>query len=49
MKLNAQRAKEDYVDHFMHKDLERELNNVLGRSTSESRIIQVVIPTFLIN
>lgn len=49
MKLNAQRAKEDYVDHFMHKDLERELNNVLDRSTSESRIIQVVIPTFLIN
>lgn len=49
MKLNAQRAKEDYVDHFMHKDLERELNNVLDRSTSESRIVQVVIPTFLIN
>ena len=49
MKLNAQRAKEDYVDRFMHKDLERELNNVLGKSTSESRIIQVVIPTFLIN
>lgn len=49
MKLNAQRAKEDYVDRFMHKDLERELNSVLGKSTSESRIIQVVIPTFLIN
>ncbi len=49
MKLNAQRAKEDYVDRFMHKDLERELNNVLGKSTSESRIVQVVIPVFLIN
>lgn len=49
MKLNAQRAKEDYVDRFMHKDLERELNNVLGKSTSENRIMQVVIPTFLIN
>ncbi len=49
MKLNAQRAKEDYVDRFMHKDLERELNAVLGKSQSESRIIQVVIPTFLIN
>ena len=49
MKLNAQRAKEDYVDRFMHKDLERELNNVLDKSNSESRIIQVVIPTFLIN
>lgn len=49
MKLNAQRAKEDYVDRFMHKDLERELNSVLDKSNSESRIIQVVIPTFLIN
>lgn len=49
MKLNAQRAKEDYVDHFLHKDLERELNNVLGRSTSESRIIQITIPNFIIN
>jgi hypothetical protein len=49
MKLNAQRAKEDYVDRFMHKDLERELNNVLGKSTSESRIVQVVIPIFQIN
>ena len=49
MKLNAQRAKEDYIDRFLHKDLEKELNNVLGRATSESHIIQVVIPTFLIN
>ncbi len=49
MKLNAQRAKEDYVDRFMHKDLERELNNVLNKSNSESRIVQVVIPIFQIN
>ena len=49
MKLNVQRAKEDYIDRFLHKDIERELNSLLGKSTSESRIIQVVIPTFLIN
>lgn len=49
MKLNIQRAKEDFIDRFLHKDIERELNNILGKSTSESRIIQVVIPTFLIN
>jgi len=49
MKLNIQRAKEDYIDRFLHKDIERELNNILGKSTSESRIIRVFIPTFLIN
>ena len=49
MKLNVQRAKEDYIDKFLHKDIERELNALLGKSTSASRIIQVVIPVFLIN
>ncbi len=49
MKLNIQRAKEDYIDHFLHKDIEKELNRILGKSTSESRIIKVFIPTFLIN
>ncbi|PKL50795.1 MAG: hypothetical protein CVV42_01975 [Candidatus Riflebacteria bacterium HGW-Riflebacteria-2] len=49
MKLNIQRAKEDYIDRFLHKDIERELNRILGKSTSESRIISVFIPTFLIN
>lgn len=49
MKLNIQRAKEDYIDRFLHKDIERELNSILGKSTSESRIIRVFIPTFLIN
>ncbi|NCB38227.1 MAG: flagellar basal body-associated FliL family protein [Erysipelotrichia bacterium] len=49
MKLTMQRAKEDYIDGFLHKDIERELNNILERSTSESRIVQVVIPAFLIN
>lgn len=49
MKLNIQRVKEDYIDHFLHKDIETELNKILGRTTSESRIIKVFIPTFLIN
>ncbi len=49
MKLNIQRAKEDYIDHFMHKDIETELNRILGKTTSESRIIKVFIPVFLIN
>jgi flagellar basal body-associated protein FliL len=49
MKLNIQRAKEDYIDRFLHKDIERELNSILGKSTSESRIIKVFIPSFLIN
>jgi len=49
MKLTIQRAKEDYVDGFLHKDIEKKLNEVLGTSTSESRIIQVWIPSFIIN
>ncbi len=49
MKLTIQRAKEDYIDHFLHKDIEKALNQVLGTSTSESRITKVFIPTFLIN
>ncbi len=49
MKLNIQRAKEDYIDRFLHKDIERELNRILGKSTSESRIVSGFIPTFLIN
>jgi flagellar basal body-associated protein FliL len=49
MKLNIQRAKEDYIDKFLHKDIETELNRILGKTTSESRIIRVFIPTFLIN
>jgi len=49
MKLTTQRAKEDYIDHFLHKDIEKQLNLILGTSTSESRIIKVFIPTFLIN
>ncbi len=49
MKLTTQRAKEDYIDHFLHKDIENKLNQVLGRTTSESRIIKVFIPVFLIN
>lgn len=49
MRLNIQRAKEDYIDNFLHKDIEREINKILDRTTSESRIVRVFIPTFLIN
>ena len=35
MKLTTARAKEDYIDHFLHKVIERELNNKLGRGKSE--------------
>lgn len=49
MRMTVQRAKEDYIDHFMHKDIERALNEVLKTAKSESRIVQVNIPTFLIN
>lgn len=49
MKLTVQRAKEDNIDRFLHKDIERELNRVLGKSTSESRIVSVFIPSFLVN
>ncbi len=49
MKLTMQRAKEDYIDHFLHKDIEKQLNTILGKSSSESRIVKVFIPVFLIN
>lgn len=49
MKMTIQRAKEDYVDHFLHKDIEKKLNETLGTTTSESRIVKVYIPQFLIN
>lgn len=49
MKLNVARAKEDYIDRFLHKDIEKQLNHILGRTTSESRILAVFIPVFLIN
>jgi flagellar basal body-associated protein FliL len=49
MKMTIARAKEDYIDHFLHKDIEKRLNEILGRATSDSRIVQVFIPSFLIN
>lgn len=49
MRLTIQRAKEDFIDRFLHKDIEKALNQVLGTTTSESRITKVFIPTFLIN
>ena len=49
MKLTIQRAKEDYIDRFLHKEIEKRLNEVLGTSTSDRRIVKVFIPEFLIN
>lgn len=49
MRLTISRAKEDILDRFLHKDIENRLNQVLGRATSESRITEVFIPSFLIN
>ncbi|MBI3037802.1 flagellar basal body-associated FliL family protein [bacterium] len=49
MKLTVQRAKEDYVDGFLHKEIEKRLNEIMEASTSDSRIIKIFIPQFLIN
>ncbi|MBF0500767.1 MAG: flagellar basal body-associated FliL family protein [Candidatus Riflebacteria bacterium] len=49
MKLTIQRAKEDYIDHFLHKDIEKRVNELLGTTSADSRIIKVFIPAFLIN
>lgn len=49
MKMTVQRAKEDYIDKFLHKDIERKVNELLGTATANSRIVQVYIPQFLIN
>lgn len=49
MKMTVQRAKEDYIDHFLHKDVEKRVNEILGKSTSDSRVTRIFIPVFLIN
>ncbi|MFZ2960512.1 MAG: flagellar basal body-associated FliL family protein [Candidatus Ozemobacteraceae bacterium] len=49
MKLTILRAKEDYIDHFLHKDIEKRVNEILGTTSADSRIIKVFIPSFLIN
>ncbi len=49
MKMTVQRAKEDYIDKFLHKDIEKKVNELLGATTANSRVVQVWIPQFLIN
>ena len=49
MKMTVQRAKEDYIDHFLHKDIEKKMNEIMGTTSSENRIVKVFIPVFLIN
>lgn len=48
-KTTVQRAKDDYADKFLHKDIEKAINELLGTTTQDARIVQVWIPAFLIN
>jgi len=48
--LKVQQAKEDYIDNFLHKEIEKRLNELLNDVSSGSlRIIDVQIPEFLVN
>lgn len=47
-KYTIQKAKEDYIDRFLHKDIQKCLNQIFGRN-NKNGVIKVFIPTFLIN
>ena len=49
MRTTIQRAKEDYIDKFLHKDIENQVNKLLGTEKSDKKIIAIYIPVFLIN
>jgi flagellar basal body-associated protein FliL len=49
MKSTLQRLKEDYVDQFLHKEIEQKMNEVLGTAKSESRVVKIFIPVFMVN
>lgn len=49
MRTTIQRAKEDYIDKFLHKDIENQVNKLLGIEKSDKKIVAVYIPVFLIN
>ncbi|MBF0410626.1 MAG: flagellar basal body-associated FliL family protein [Candidatus Riflebacteria bacterium] len=49
MKLTIQRAKEDYIDRFLHQEIQNKLNEILGTSGTKNRIIRIYIPSFLVN
>jgi hypothetical protein len=50
MRLPLQKAKEDYMDHFLHKDFERAVQEFLEKlAPGQIKIKQVHIPTFIVN
>ena len=50
MHLSIQRAKEDYIDHFLHKDIQKKIQTILDQiSPNKIKIKKVFIPVFLIN
>ena len=49
MRTTIQRAKEDYIDKFLHKDIENQVNKLLGTEKSDKKVIAIFIPVFLIN
>ncbi|MBF0502530.1 MAG: flagellar basal body-associated FliL family protein [Candidatus Riflebacteria bacterium] len=50
MKLTIARAKDDYIDHFLHKEIEKVLKGMLSESAPGLiKIRSVYIPVFLVN
>ncbi len=48
-KMTTQRARDDYSDGFLQKNLENGLNRLLRKTTEPERIDKVTIGTFLVN
>lgn len=48
-KMTVARAKVDYADGFLQKDLEKDVNRLLGTSESPGRVEKVTISSFMVN
>ena len=48
-KMTVARVKEDYPDGFLQANFRNDLNTLLKTSTSQGRIPQIIISSFLIN
>lgn len=48
-KMTIQRAKADYADGFLQKDLEKGVNRLLGTSESQGRVEKVTVSAFMVN
>ncbi len=48
-KMSIQRAKVDFADGFLQKDLETAVNRLLGKTKSMDRVEKVTISAFLVN